>query len=357
MNPLSWRNPGRAWSVGVTLFVITTAAALWWTRGTGLAPQSRLPPLEVTTDRLDFGEVVETDRFLHEVPLRNASSAPLRVRLEKQCDCAGVEPETLTLEPGETRRVTARLDLLHNRLRYAGRAKRPYQAHLTAYYGERAGDQIPLVLTGTVRAVLDTWPPNVHLKEEMVEGEDSAEEVVTVKPVIPLRWLVVKYGPPPSYIKCTVEPTSHGYTLRVGVKAGMRRGWFSQNIVLQMAGEKGEALPEQQLQVTGTVTGRFVCVPAETMFGIRALGSSAEETIHLRSRKGEVFRVVQTPANCASTRVEPAAGAETAFRVVQRIEKAGVRNETLSFVVRDERGKDHAIEYKMMYYGTDRQDQ
>lgn len=77
--------------------------------------------------------------------------------------------------------------------------------------------------------------------------------------------------------------------------------------------------------------------------------------IHLRSRKGETFRVVQIPGKSTNTRVEPIAGdpQEPAFRVVQRIAEAGVRNETLSFTVRDERGKDHVVEYKMLYYGTE----
>lgn len=271
VSPLSHWNSVRAYTVALVL-VATCVFALWWRLASGPVPRRPHPALEVNPDTLDFGEVIETSRFLRELPLTNVSANPLRVRLDKHCDCAGVEPETLDLAPGDTRKVTVRLDLLHNRLRFAGRRVRPYQAHLTAYYGDRAGDQLPVTLTGKVRAILDTWPPNLHLKDELVEGEDSAEEIVTVKPVTPLAWLVVKYGPPPIYVNVKVESAKDGYLLWVRVKAGLPRGWFSHNVELQMADAKGAALPEQFLQVTGTVTGRFVCVPAETTFGIQPIG-------------------------------------------------------------------------------------
>ena len=327
------------------------ARGFWLSPGPSVAAS----PLEVSLAALHFGEVVESADFQHEVRLCNVSSAPLTVRLENMCDCAGVEPKTLQLEPGQTGRVTMRLDLLHNRLLYAGQTVRPYRAHVNAYYGDQPGDRYPLTVTGAVRAILDMWPPNLHLKDELIEGEDSAEESVTITPVMPLQWLVVKHAPPPSYLDSRLEAGEKKYTLRVRVKAGMPRGWFSQNVVLQMADAKGKPLPEQMVQVTGTVAGRFTCVPAETTFGIRAVGSLAEQVVQVRSRKCEPFTVVRAIAKGDRKRVEPMRGdgKETSVRVVQRIEKAGMRRESVAFVVHDARGKDHEVEYWMLYYGTE----
>lgn len=233
------RNAVRLWWLALALFV---GAGAIWSMGGRWQPQRRAStplPLQVDPASLDFGEVVESSRFLHDLPLCNATAEPLTVRLETSCDCTGVEPRTLQLAPGETRRVTVQLDLLHNRLHFAGRPKRPYKAHLRAIFGEKPQDQSSLELAGVVKAVLSMWPPNLHLKEELVEGEDSAEESVDIKSVIPLSWLVVKKCPPSFQIR--IQAVKGGYTLYVRIKAGLPRGRFSETVILKMVDAKGAA--------------------------------------------------------------------------------------------------------------------
>lgn len=302
---------------------------------------------------LDFGEVVETSEFRHELPLRNTTSGSLTVRLEPSCDCAGVEPETLRLGPGEAGRAVVRLDLLHNRGHHFGLSVRPYQAHVTAMWGDHPRDRLALRLIGSVRAILDIWPPNLHLAEELIEGEDGAEEVVEIKPVVALQWLAIKECPP--YFSARIEKSKTGYTLHVRPKAGLPRGFFNKSVVLELADAKGAALPDQVLPVTGAVTGRFVCTAAQTIFGLRTVGTETEETVRVHGRKGEPFTVVKATAEGVGTCVDRASGSasESLYRVRQRITKAGSRKATVAFVVRDERGKEHALEYALTYYGTE----
>ena len=118
----------RIWTIRLLLLVaVCWAAGLMRPTPTPIAD---VPPLEVRLESLDFGDVVEASNFRHEIPVRNTSSDPMTVRFTKSCDCAGIEPELLRLEPGETGRVVLRLDLLHNRGRYIGQARRPFVAHL-----------------------------------------------------------------------------------------------------------------------------------------------------------------------------------------------------------------------------------
>ena len=140
----------RIWTVRLLL----VATAIWASGHLGIwavelmrpqaIPVAEVPPLQVHPEALDFGEVVESNSFRHEVPVRNISSKAMTVRFANHCDCAGIEPKELRLEPGETGRVVLILDLMHNRARYAGRTIRPFAAHFDAIWGDRAGDQLDM---------------------------------------------------------------------------------------------------------------------------------------------------------------------------------------------------------------------
>ena len=80
---------------------------------------------------------------------------------------------SLCVRPG---RVYVRLDLLYNRASYSGQATRPFAAHLEASYGDRANERLPFALNGTVRAILDFWPPHLHFPDDLIQGVDGAVE-------------------------------------------------------------------------------------------------------------------------------------------------------------------------------------
>lgn len=327
---------------------LATVAAYWLTSRPEPARAARRGPLVVDAAALDFGEVLESASFRREVPIRNVSERALDVRMSKSCDCAGVEPAQFRLGPGETKKVVVTLDLLHNKALAGGISPRPYRAHLAAAYGERGHESVAIEMTGTVRSVLTIWLPNLHFSRDLLEGEDGHEESVSVKPALPLSWLVVKRCPP--YLAARLETVKDGYALHVKVKAGMPRGKFSSSIRLEAADSKGTVLPEQPLGVSGTVTGPFVCFPAESALGVRRVGSSADEVVRIVSRRGGTFRLKAIKASEATGVF--ALGDGERYRISQRIACRESREANVTFLVVDEHGTEHPVDCRITYYGT-----
>ncbi|MBY0228461.1 MAG: hypothetical protein K2W96_04185 [Gemmataceae bacterium] len=305
-----------------------------------------LPPLVADEAALDFGERPESKAHAVTVPLTNTTDRELAVRLQKSCDCAAVEPERFKLNPGQTKRVLVFLDLTHGRERYSGLAKRPYAAHLEAVYGERMNERIGLELGGMVVTLLEMRPPHLHLSRELPEDADSAEETVRLK----LSPLVATASEEhvPKTLRVRLLGDDEGLCLTVRHKAGAPRGPFSQKVKVGLRGKDGQPLPEQELLVTGAVVGRYGTFPAETTFGIRPLGSEAEESVRVVDRKGEPFTVVKAEGEDAI--VTPAKNGY--WTIKQRFAAAGERRGSVVFTLRDARGGTHEVRHALSWYGS-----
>jgi hypothetical protein len=342
----------RSWCLSLSLLAILGVSAIYSARTRDRRRPDRPPyPIEIDTCSLDFGEVVESNQFHHKVRLRNVSSQPVKVRLEKHCDCVGIEPERLEIGAGETGTVSVRLDLMHNRHQYFGRTIRPYEAHFAVYWGTRARDRFELALRGSVRATLEIWPPNLHLKEELVEGEPTAEEFVEIKPLLALQWLVIKK--PHAFVDARLEEVKGDYKLYIRANEGLAPGLFKSNVILQSADAKGKALPEQAIAITGMVTSRFVATPAETTFGFRQIGTVAEEVVRIHSRRTEPLPIIQVKRTDPTIRVlaEPGKANEGLYRIQQSFVKTGASQAGVEFLLRDGKGKEHTVKYRVAYYG------
>lgn len=63
----------------------------------------RQPRIEVETDSVDFGEMINGEIATREVRVRNAGDAPLVVEaVSTSCGCTTATLEPMTIQPGET---------------------------------------------------------------------------------------------------------------------------------------------------------------------------------------------------------------------------------------------------------------
>src|SRR5687768_11802388 len=100
-----------------TLLLVIVVAAVGlgrWVRTSpgGPAAPPRDPLLSAATDRLDFGETWEDQRFEWVVPVTNRSPGVVRVeKVRTSCGCVVAEPRSFTVPAGATHPLRLTLDL------------------------------------------------------------------------------------------------------------------------------------------------------------------------------------------------------------------------------------------------------
>jgi hypothetical protein len=79
-----------------------------------------------------------------------------------------------------------------------------------------------------------------------------------------------------------------------------------------------------------------------------------KETVCLHARRPEPFKVLRVITDKPDVQVDALPGnrAVVAYRIQQSITKVGQQTGSVSFLVRDGRGKDHKVSYRMNYYGS-----
>jgi hypothetical protein len=195
-------------------------------------------------------------------------------------------------------------------------------------------------------------PLHLHLRDPLLYGETGPEETVLIRPALPLASMEAK---PVQGFQAFVRIGPQGYTLHVRPEASLPLGYFRRMVNLQLTGQHGEVLPEQQVQVTGTVTGPFVCIPEAINFGTRRLGTQAKEIIQIKGRRAGVIREV-TPipegTGVILTRIQNWDDEGVGFRLTQRIEREGGQRISIKWLVQDEAGQQSTVPLILDYYGT-----
>jgi hypothetical protein len=258
-----------------------------------------------------------------------------------------VEPERATVAPHATLNLIVGLDLTHNRLRHLGQRVRPYVAHVTASWGDTNDQRVELPVEGRVKAVLDTWPPNLHLKDWLVEGEPGAEESVTLQPLIPLGTFYVKNTP--AFLDVKIERQEKQYIAKVTPKANAPKGRFNTTIDFAITDKDLKPLPDHQLPVTGQVSGRYVWLPHESILGFQRVGESRDMTLRIEARRSNTFTVVDLIAD-KETSVNSLG--DNVYRVSQKIHGLGEQQTVLKAVIRDADGKLHEIVHPIRWYAS-----
>lgn len=123
----------------------------------------------VAPSALNFGARLEGHQFSWDLPVTNNSTQTVTFeKVNTSCNCAGIEPKTLTLLPNETKSFRLLLDL-HGR-EDEGRDETSHEILVMAYTFGQEGRPHTWTIRGTSRRYLDIVPPMCDFAEELREG-------------------------------------------------------------------------------------------------------------------------------------------------------------------------------------------
>ena len=165
---VSWatRNPVASWTITVCL-AVAIIATLGLSRndksGGQTSPEST-GVLVIAPAALEFGDRQEGQPFSWDLPITNNSKKTIEVsKVDTSCNCAGVEPKTLTFGPGETRNLRLTLDLHAKQNESVD--KTSHEIFVIAHVAGQDGRPHTWKLRGTSRRILNVAPSPVTLEK------------------------------------------------------------------------------------------------------------------------------------------------------------------------------------------------
>lgn len=318
--------------------------------------------LMVPAEMLDLGEVWEQDGFTWELPVRNVTTADIRIeRIANSCSCTSVEPKSLVVPAGQTRTVRLTISLREKQpsARPAGQA-RDFSVKL---WPTVQGASVGLeglgswTLRARVKTLLRTEPRSIDFGRNSFLVQPLNPRQVTVEAAIPLRSLSATIDDPRLSTEVRPDPTGpNRYVVMVHPGRQMSVGSIRGSIRLVPRGRGDEALPSQELPVVGQILNDVQASPPQVAFGIRRVGEEVDDTVFLSSLTGSTFTVKSVKTSSPSQKVVPdetAGPMSVAYRVRQRITSAGEQQGRLVFVIAGPGGQESEVVVDVQYRGME----
>jgi hypothetical protein len=220
-------------------------------RGTQLAPPVAQLGLVIDPEHLDFGEVWEDPGFGVRLPVRNVTSRAIRVeRFETGCDCRPVEPNSLTIPPGETREVRLIPDRGKRSPALVGRPVQVETDIRAVVSGRSAG--IAWRVRGTLRPPIATDLPAVLFGESNRAGHEPVARTLRVTLHTP-GVLHAELVPPVAAVRVLPGATPTEWEVAVAPLTDRLPGPFKSTLTLTNRSPDGEPVASLALPVEGVL--------------------------------------------------------------------------------------------------------
>ena len=286
----------------------------------------------------------ETDQFEWAVPITNSGRQPKSVtRWATSCDCLGVTPGSETFAPGETRRVTVRLDLGSKVEKRLGGDSTPVAVALSPVVaGEEPRSplsQPTWTVKGRVKPILKAVP-DVSLGSVSELSQPFPPRSVLVAFTTACRELKASCDSPQLSVRLLgADRPAEQATIEIRLAAAVSQGTYPYTIELR--GEVGAEHQPFTKRLVGrvSVVADVQTIPARLSLTKNRDGSWPEEVIRFHSVSGRNVRVVSvTPSPpCDQLTARVVSDSEIAIRAR---EGAGSRGKVVPLVARVRTGPD-----------------
>ena len=307
--------------------------------------------LVVDEQYLSFGEVWETEQLDLDLPITNTTKRAIDVTgFLLSCECLEIQPDSLTIPPGETRICHLKLNLLARQDQNIAAATdfakggpattRAYKRVNVKIVPVTAGStswQQGWVIHGSVRQMVSFKPAQVSFTESLVKGMRYPSAAVKVAVKVPVENVIVDCDP--HMAKFSLERLENSlteYILRIAPKEELPIGLFAFPIRLRVITGKGETLQSRSLFVRGEVVEDVQAIPSRLYLGSHAIGKAVSETVLLRSNSGSNFEVDGIENENPDVTIKPSGDYRSggkSFRIVQIITGSGWHQRKVQFII------------------------
>lgn len=257
------------------------------------------PPaiLTIPKSQLELGSILTAGHLEIPLDVTNKSSGTVLVKgFHTSCDCAGIEPPTDPLGPGESERVVLRIDLTRSWGPYLslGASEVPFEARVgVEFVADGETGQKTWFVRGRAKPYVRTEPAHVSFGRRSV-----------LQPGFhPVRFKLTTQVPTTSVVgrvegdgwDVRVRPTGRPdeYTGELRSTGPVPMGTHRVAARLKLARRDSTVLPDATLVIDGEVVPDVESYPSRLMFGGRVAGTTAEEQLLIESLSGRPIRLTR----------------------------------------------------------------
>lgn len=349
------------WQQFITLILVPPAciAAYWLgTLVTGPSPEPTPLPsvggLHIDAKDLDLGEIWETPEHAVVVPVRNVGSTPVTVaEFATSCDCSGVEPESVTIPPGSSAKVTVKLDLTHRSPYQLGLARRTFSVRLDPVF---QGDFAPTPgweIRGTVRSRVSLEAASLAFADKCVRGGAPASRTVRATAHLPLLRLEVSAPQELASVRVETHSDPGRYTLVITPNPDLPIGPFRFRVEVTAVVPDGTAYQCGGIDVSGEIQSPIRVLPRIVLLGEHTVSAHAEAdiTVRLPADGWAIDHVGVDDQDTVVTRVGVDDKGGIRYRVCQHVRRTGDHVARVRFVARNGGEATETASVEVRYHG------
>jgi hypothetical protein len=288
-----WR--GLALALGALLLIGLGGYAL---RSLRMFWDNPVDALVVDPEELDFGEVWVQRDFRWTLPIRNTTSTDLGIRsFATSCGCTSVEPKSIIVPARGEAPIELELDLRPSNS--SGQSRQQFSVNIFADPTDAVRFRPQWRLTGLVRVPIEFRPTTLAFEDSLVEGMPLAARTVRVVCNEPVVRISVECDPEMGTAICTEltdstelpDAGAERFLIRVLPSDKLAVGEYEFDVGVRVVLADGTETPPIALPVRARILDDIRILPELSHLGMLAVGSEAQETLRLESRRGEAITV------------------------------------------------------------------
>jgi hypothetical protein len=258
------------------------------------------------------------------------------------CSCAGVEPASAELGPGETKSFLVNLDLFQGR---TGEGSYSFAESIYPVVSGEFGVNEPWVVRGQVHEVFRFEPDTVSFGAKTIVGTVPEAQVLSVIPYQPCDDVTCRVVPDDASVNVSREEDGH-FRLHVLPQAMDTAGDHSFRLLVTPRWSAsvnktfGKNLPlgERAVYVSYEVVDPVESLPTYNHLGFVKIGQTREESCSLRPREGgdivvERFEVISSGGTVVSHDPLATPHSEFHFRVACTPTSEGEKQASIRFQI------------------------
>ncbi len=289
--------------------------------------------LSVPVSALSLGTVWEQESFEFSFPLSNVTNSDIFItEFRTGCRaCTSVTPKTLTLGPGETRKISLMLDLLPTSNRWASLSHRDFSVTVVPCINGYPESTQAFKFTGRVRPVIGQNVQSFAFDYDIVKGTAPETLIVPIDVIADVNRLDVVAQS--EFFEVKVGQMDVGMPCRLAVTPATHIpiGPFTEIIAIQPYGSVSDSLPPSKVFVHGNVVGGYYVSPSPLVLGCHRIGTSIHDHVVISSRSGAQFQItnvfVKSSRGLEATYSAGKLDSRHVVRFTQYIDCAGAKNE------------------------------